>query len=434
MIILLCLIIIGLCLFQLYVTAKSERFWLLAPSTMMTAYFLLVSFPGLFLASTSDVLLKALAAHVFWFCGVLFAVFFIAIYSGGTNSEVRQPSLISGNTTVFWAFVMLSVPAVLFTFYMLGRVPLFIGLSGSDSGLSMHAARQMNTLQHRSSDVVYFGQGYLREIYTVVSPVFLVALYVFKKRNKIEAGGIGLRVVGGFLILAAALNGQIWIAAHVMLLFFMASYYVEMAQGQGDKQVSVILKGIFAYVFLVGFVFLYRYFQYLQGREFENFFLDTLERIYSSGGVDLFGIFPSREPFRYGATWINDLRGMLPGSIQSFSYEVHYLVHGGAWGFTLSPGIVASSYVNFGFGGVFLVAFAFTLVFNFIFLRLARSMSAIKMAIGIYISHKFTLAMPGDINSYVVCLVSAMLIYFSYVFASSFARQVLFVKSGGVVR
>ena len=195
--------------------------------------------------------------------------------------------------------------------------------------------------------------------------------------------------------------------------------------GKGSVEISIIYRGLLSYAFLLTFIFLYRYLQFLQGRYFDNFFYDTLRRIYSSGAIELFGIFPSQEGFRYGSTWLNDLKGLLPGSIQSFAYEAHYLVHGGAWGFTLSPGIVASSFINFGYPGVFFVGLIFTTIFTKIFCSLIKSNSALRIAIAIYISYRFALAMPGDIVNYFVCLLTAAIMYFSYVFLNSFIRQVV---------
>jgi hypothetical protein len=410
------------------VSSKYIQFWLISPAVMMFAYFLLVSFPGLFLASSEEVLLGALIAHLVWFLGVALALVCFALMQPRRHSAYLVPRRIHANRTAIWFFVLLSVPAVVLTYAMLGRIPLFIGMGSLCFGggdISMHAARQMNTLLHKSGDTFYFGQGYLRQIYTVVSPVFLVALLVFDRLRPHGSKSQFIFAAMVFLVLAAALNGQIWVAADVILLFIMGKYFVALSSRGKINGFSLIGRGILVYIFLVGFVFAYRYLQFIQGRAFNDFFLDTIGRLYSAGGVELFGIFPSSEGFRYGATWLNDLSGMLPGSIESFSYEVHYLIHGGAWGFTLSPGIVASSYVNFGFIGVFGVAFCFTWLFTLIFSRLINSRSAVKIAIAIYISHRFTMAMPGDITSYVVCLVSAAMMYLFYIFLASFISQVL---------
>lgn len=417
MITLISIIIILLCVFNLALLSKIDRFWIIAPPTTMTAYFLLVSFPGTFFASTPDALLNALIAHALWFLGALVAVIWVVPFFSKQKTPLSDARPVTGNPPIFWFFIALSAPAVAFTFYMFGRFPLFIGLSGllgSDVDISMHTARQMNTLEHRVGDTVYFGQGYLRQIYVVVSPVFLTALYIYWRRNGFPVRRNTVLLLMFLFVVAAALNGQIWVAIHVMLLFFMARYYLVIAKGAGGNNFKIVFRGLGAYFFLIFFVFSYRYLQFLEGRQFESFFFSTIRRIYSAGGVDLFGIFPSQEGFRYGSTWLNDLAGMLPGSIQSFAYEVHYLVHGGNWGFTLSPGIVASSYVNFGFLGVFFAALIFTSIFYYLFSVLVRSDSAIKLAICIYLSRQFMLAMPGDMTSYVVSLMTALLIYLAY--------------------
>lgn len=415
---------LGVCAWILFLSSRLVRLWTLSPAVLMTAYFLLVMLPGMFFAQSSEAVRPALLAYLLWFLGALLAVVGSALKQ---RESLAATGPLSGNVPVFRVFVLLAIPAVLLTFLMLGRVPLFIGvgsLLGADSGLSMHAARQMNTLEHRSGATFYFGQGYLRQVYAVASPIFLVALYLvtksrWPKRRSVFVGGMS-----AFLLFAAMLNGQIWLAVHVGLLILMARYLVFFSSNPGYTGWAVMRKGLFIYLALVCFVFAYRYAQFVLGREFDDFFLSTMARIYSPGAVELFSIFPDSEPFRYGATWINDLSGMLPGSTQSFAYEVHFLVHGGNWGFTLAPGIVASSYVNFGYVGVALVGFAFTYFFNSAFSRLASSGSAMKVALALYLSHGFMLAMPGDLSSYMVCLTTAILIYLAYVLFNSIHRAV----------
>lgn len=406
-----------------YVSSRSINFWLISPAIMMGVYFSLVTLPGIFLASSDMAIENGLFAHLIWFIGAILALVILAIQSTNLSHRNRKVTEAEGNKRVFWFFILLSIPAVVFTFYMLGRVPLLIGfgsLLGGESDVSMHAARRMNTLEHRSGDTIYFGQGYFRQIYAVVSPVFLVALLISERMGRKSIKSKPALLMMFFLTFSAALNGQIWIAIHVMLLFLMAKYFTLIAEGQGKNNLSIIYRGALAYLCLILFAFAFRYLQSLQGREFDNFFFETMERIYSPGAIDLFAIFPLNEGFRFGATWVNDLSGMLPGSNQSFAYEVHHLVHGGGWGYTLSPGIVASSYVNFGYFGVFIIGFIFTYIFSVIFKSLSQTKSAIKIALSIYISHRFTLAMPGDIANYVVCLITAVIIYLSYLFLNSF--------------
>lgn len=410
----------------IFISARLTKYWLISPAVMMSAYFLFVKYPGFFIAEGYETKVTALFAHILWFLSVIFALFLIKPIGNNKSLIHLKNKVVRGNKKIFLFFVFLSVPSVIITFYMFDRVPLFVGLSsliGFDSDISMHAARRMNTLQHRSGDTIYFGQGYFRIIYTVVSPVFLVALLVYSRVAKGIESNRSIALMMFFLVFAGALNGQIWMSAQLLLFFFMAYYYLLIIDGRGVREISIICKGVLSYAFLLAFVFLYRYLQFIQGRHFDNFFLDTLIRIYSFGSIDLFGIFPSQEPFRYGSTWLNDFKGLLPGSIQSFAYEVHYLVHGGAWGFTLSPGIVASSFVNFGYLGVFFVGLIFTTIFTKIFMRLIESASSIRIAIAIYISYSFALAMPGDIVSYFTCLLVSTIMYLSYAFLNSFHNQ-----------
>src|SRR5690606_16355943 len=158
--------------------------------------------------------------------------------------------------------------------------------------------------------------------------------------------------------------------------------------------------------------------QMLQGRVFDNFVLDTVRRIYHYVQAPLYDIFPDKEPFRYGETWVYDLMGVLPGSIQSFSYEVHHLVHGSKWGFTLSPGIVASSYINFGYVGIIVVSVTLTVVFTLIFVSCSESKSALSVAIGLYLSLQFALGISGDLNNYIVALLTGAIIFATYTVSS----------------
>lgn len=413
------LLIVVLLLILLFVLATAKKifggFWLINPVVLSVLYFVFVMFPGFVFVSSADVLYSALLAYNLWFLGVLCSVVFsgylFSLRLGAWNVKSGIPK---GSVSVLWFYTLLSLPAIFLMFMMLDRIPLLIGVKSifGFGDVTMHAARQMNTLGHRSGDVSYFGQGYIRQIYTVVSPVFLIALLVYNSARNNKNGNIYLMLL--VLLLATLMNAQIWLAVHLLILFFMAKFYIVSSREYGFNSVLIFRNGVLGYFVLVGFVFILRYMQYLQGRYFDDFFLDTIQRIYSSGGVELFSIFPDYQPLRYGATWLNDLSGILPGSVESFSYEVHYLVHGGSWGFTLSPGIVASAYVNFGFVGVFFTAFFISLLFVVLFQYLIYSRQVISIALAIYLSRQFMLGMPGDIGSYVVALLTAFFIYASY--------------------
>lgn len=429
MIAMLTITILASMIYTVSLSARLSRDWLTSPAVMMILFFGAVIMPGLMIEPRNDLALRALLGYNLWMFGALCGVVVSALMIRTTSGNLGVNSQMIGTYRVCIFFVLLAIPAITLTFFMLGRIPLLIGIQsalGAVSDLSMHQARQMNTLEHRSGDTVYFGQGYLRQIYTVVSPVFLIAASAIAQSRGWRGASRFLFLLKILLVTAAAMNGQIWIAASVMLLFGMGSIVVATRiNGKPIDGFKLIWRGVMAYIGLLVFIFGYRYFQFLQGRHFENFFQDTFARIYIPGAIDLFQIFPDYEAFRWGSTWLNDLSGMLPGSVQSFAYEVHYLVHGGGWGFTLSPGIVPSAYANFGFAGIFLTALVFTTVFNMIYLRAVASPSAVRMAAGIYLSQMFTMAMPGDIASYVVPLITALIIVCTYVICNSLYRQIL---------
>lgn len=419
------LILLFFC-FVFFTSKKYVRYYLISPVLSMSAYFIMIMLPGIYFASTDGVVLKALFAHLIWVVGCLSGLISAVILHRKNAPRANGQAKLHYNVTVSWLFVILAVPTVIFTFFMFGRIPLLIGMEGLFGGgndLTMHAARRMNTLEHRNGDTVYFGQGYLRQIYMVVSPVFLVALFIYYDISNKYFKPAAAYFMMAFIVVASALNGQIWATIQVLFLFIMAKYYILSKSNRFMKDSSLLLRGLFTYLFLIGFIFLYRYLQSIQGREFDDFVFDTLRRLYSAGGVELFGLFPEPYGFRYGSTWLNDLRGLLPGSIQSFAYEVHYLVVGSAWGFTLSPGIVASTYVNFGFFGIYLAAFSFSLLFTLLFEQLIASDHPLKIALAIFISQQSMLAIPADFTTYILCLITAAAMYLSYGLLISFTGR-----------
>lgn len=415
-------------IFCVLITKKTigGSFWILSPPVVMLGYFLSVKFIAVVLIESDIQRIRALAAHSFWFFGIVSGLLCLVILRAAKPVNMYRFKRLTCNKKIVYFFVILGCLSVFITFLFLGRVPLIIGISslfdfGSD--ITMHEARRMNTLQHRAGDTFYFGQGYFRQIYAVVTPVFCAAFYLYCKSNNVNSFKKNIsKALLVLFVFFAALNGQIWISAQMIVFFLLVAWYWKAKEAGNKFLLPIFKKGMAAYFGLLGFVFLYRYLQYLQGRHFENFFLDTFRRIYSYSVSFLFEYFPDTEPFRLGATWLNDLRGILPGSIQSFSYEVHYLVHGGAWGFTLSPGIVASSYVNFGYLGVLFTSMALTMVFTFFYIKMIDSQSSLKVALAIYLSYRFAFGMPGDFSGFIVSLITCFLILYAYIFLNSLSR------------
>lgn len=405
-----------------------SKYWLTSPIVISAAYFLAVSYPGIIIASieNSSISSNILISHILWFAGVITSLLFIGIINTRKRSKLNNNiTLTSGNITIFYFFIIIGILSVIFTFTMLGRIPLlyaFSSLFETSNSLGMHEARQLNTLNHKSADTIYFGQGYLRQIYSVISPIFCVALF-FKNEFSNNRKKINLFLFFLFTLFGA-LNGQIWLSVQIMLYFIIAYIFTKQFINKNKNLAyKSILNSIKIYCILIFFIFSYRYIQYIQGREFENFFIDTLNRIYGYGSAKLFEIFPNQQQFRWGSTWLNDLSGFLPGSIESFAYEVHYLIHGGAWGFTLSPGIIASSYVNFGTYGVFIAAILITLLYTFFYLTFTINPTPLKLALAIYISCNFALGIPGDIGTYFITLLTAFSVAITYKCLDIFSKK-----------
>src|SRR5690606_39052317 len=85
-----------------------------------------------------------------------------------------------------------------------------------------------------------------------------------------------------FFVIAAALNGQVWLPIKVLVLLVLGFVYCALMKNDRKGYDFVLIRRLlFVYVLLVAFVFIFRYMQYLSGRHFDNFIMDTLVRIFS---------------------------------------------------------------------------------------------------------------------------------------------------------
>jgi hypothetical protein len=329
----------------------------------------------------------------------------------------RAPSRSESNRVVLVAIAMviLGVASAAVTFQVYGRVPLALllqevisGSSGSD--LSMHEARRMNTFSHRDGATSYFGQGYLRTLYATVAPVFLGLLYLNARAQTRGSLVALLRFLMIVFVLIAAANGQIWLPVRVASYFLLVvaiDYWLH--KGRRDiRSMAVTVARVSGYVFALALAGVgFRYLQSLSGRQFGDTgaVWSGVRRIFNYSPGPLFELFPESLRFRFGSTWLSDLSGLLPGSRQSFAYEVHQLVHGGGWGYTLSPGTIASGYVNFGFAGVFFLAFAGTLGFSLIYSSLVHRRRPFEIAAALFVSHGFAFSIEADVASWATIMI-----------------------------
>lgn len=398
--------------------------YLFAPPIVAICYYLLRVYPGTVDAAIVNGISSALIGVVFGLLGILFSTLTLMIIpSKGINSHFN---LYAVNKNTIYFFIILGVFSVLFTFLMLGRIPFFYMLKdvfGGGNDISMHEARRMNTLEHRDGDTVYFGQGYFRMIYMTIAPIFISSLYVLSRIKKNSALRFSKKIMLLFCFFAA-LNGQIWPVVNLILLFFIVSFafeYIFLDKNLTSKEVLKTFSKAFKLMFfIILFIFLYRYIQSLSGREFNNFFLDTFRRIYSDDTVFLYNLFPMQHEYRYGSTWVNDILGFLPGSSQNFSYEVHYLIHGGGWGYTLAPGLFSSGYVNFGFIGIFFLFYISFLVYSIIYKTLIYSNSIEIRVIALFLSLSLAMAISADVASLIYPFFMVAIISIIVIFSNNF--------------
>ena len=393
-----------------------KRFFWFSPIFICNVYYLVRHYPALIDSAVHYDTLRALISVVIAMMGMILSQ--LLVFRFGPKRYPFHSELSCVREQPVKLAIIIGMLCVLVVFLFLGRVPIFYlfkGLLGSGADLAMHEARRMNTLEHRAGDTVYFGQGYFKFIYLKIAPLFVSCLYVIRRLNKDKLKPVYFLM---FLFLFfSIMNGQIWPMIDMLLFFSLVIIgypYLFELQTVNLNVSRVFWMGIKILCLVLLLVFLLRYFQSLSGRHFDNFFLDTFRRIYSSDTTVLYNIFPDNAPYRLGSTWLNDMTGFLPGSVQSFSYEVHYLVHGGAWGFTLSPGLHASAYVNFGYIGVFLLFFLSYSIYEFFFSKLLKSSKIEYRLMSVVFGVSLAVSLTADFTSlispiiYFICIAISM--------------------------
>ncbi|MEN1959487.1 O-antigen polymerase [Luteimonas sp. MJ246] len=422
-IVLLSILLVGVVILVVLAT-KNHGFnglWMISPPVMMCGLFVAAQLPGVILTAAVGERSSILAAHFLWFIGVLFA---LIITPGAGSDNLPARNYLRGNVSVFRGFLLLGFVSIVVYYLALGRVPLFIaigGYLGGGDGMTLMEARRANTLMHRSGDTFYFGQGYIKHIFLTVAPVFLVA-YVLLKRSKGMRLGVGLLGLAFVFMFSNILNGGIGPAVLILIFYFAAYVLYKRLFDPGYSFKSLLRYGVIAYLAAVLLIMGLRILQAMGGRNLETPVIDAIHRTFTYLGAPMFDVFPRTYPFRFGETWINDLSGMLPGAVEAFAYEAHYLAHGGGWGYTLWVGIVAGAYINFGLVGPLVTGFALGLIYNVLFVNLSRSNSAVRLAVCVMISHGFATAMMADLVTYVVNLVTAFAIIAIYIVLNSMLR------------
>lgn len=351
------------------------------------------------------------------FVPAFFVVFFTmgGVVTGASLSRyVNDSRVISSSVTpsegiLLNLFVIFGVAGVVVYYALSGIVPLAELFDGSGG---MHEARRAITYAHRDGDVKYFGQGYLKVLFSTLLPLGVGGLAV---NHYIRFGKWGRYSIYMFaVVMVQSLSGQIWPAMLCSVLFvFIFLCAKTYSSGSTTTSVYKIGGNLFLIFFaLIAVFFAFRWLQSMGGREFSSgIFQSAFDRLFFVRHAWLYVIFPDDEPFRWGATWLNDLSGFLPGAKEMFAYEVHHIVNGGGWGFTMYPSIFASVYVNFGwFLGCVWVFFLGVLLQAVYLFLIHKSRGPLLFVLMVYFSVYEMYSAKADITSIVYPLLVVFLL------------------------
>lgn len=255
-------------------------------------------------------------------------------------------------------FTLCSISLLVTTYYLYsgiqrtGIIPFFAMITGTGSTRDMILARYEFT--HIS------GAGYFYQFYGNILPfLFLIsfAKYLHYKNTKWKYTSILLFLGTSFSLIAAGSRAPILI--FVFMIFILLNLYY------GKISISQFLKFI-----IMSFIILFilTFFKFgigtdkgiligmLNGLEY------TLRRIFIIQSIPIdfvFKHFPYSYDFRFGTTWISDLKGLLPGQQLGFATELARIRSEilGTRATNTPIGFFGELYVNFGLVGVFIGMF-----------------------------------------------------------------------------
>lgn len=308
-----------------------------------------------------------------------------------------------------------------FAYYVLiGVVPLWQGIisifADVPSGAGMHDVRRRITPGHRLGDVPYIGQGYWRVFYFRLLPIGAALLWLIARHRKTHRRSCAVLLLG--VVTINMLDGRIWMGIQVSL-FFAIVILSSRIWGKAPHSLRAIRTAsqwaLGTAILVVSIVSGYRYLQHISGRSYDDWVGNLVRRLFVQPSGRLFTMFPDLEAYRLGSTWLHDFRGFLPGTHRSFAYEVHHLVHGTGWGYTLSPTLPGSFHANFGPLGVLGGMLLLGILVGFTYRSLAFIKGPLGIALTAHFSMTIALAVLSDITaivmSYAILGIVAALIY-----------------------
>lgn len=437
------LVVLGLVVFSLVLSAYAgpKKVAVLSPAFLFIGYYSAVRLPGDALVAyrqgVAELVLIPASGLMFLALGAVGAWQFRMMRYGSVNEIVYRNISEKNSRAVAWFLVGIGMVAAAIYFYLLGATPILAGLgdlfSLEGSSRSMHEMRRAITHSHRYGEVSYFGQGYFRIMFLQVMPLAIAVLicsniYNYGVYGKKEA------ILLAIALMLSLVEGRIWPSVQLLVTIGITLLVVKFALSNNKSRFVVNLrffKGVFLLsIALFSIVIFLMYLQSVSGREGMGNPLETaMQRLYGVPTARLFDLFPDPHPFRFGQTWLNDLRGLLPGSVKTFRYESHEIVYGSAHGFTLAPTIFGSLYVNFGWPGVVTGSVLIGAVVQYLSFLILKNVNAVNIAIFGYFSARIAIASTQDITTIVIALIMLGLFFFSFYIGGFFLSRFRYIET-----
>ncbi|MFH4370570.1 hypothetical protein [Vibrio alginolyticus] len=392
-----------------------------SPSFLFCTYFFVFSYIGCLywsyeyddlkiIAYPTVGILSCLLGTIFYGCVFRDKPVHVLILNEGVKKLGYKKSILK-------IYFFLGVVSLVLYYFLSGSVPLLDALIG---GGSMHEARRAITVAHRDGNVSYFGQGYFKAFFSYILPISALALLFEKKRiegNLRKLSKNDVFFLFFFVLFPQFLSGQIWVGLQSFIFcFFVVSFFVVFVDKSPvpQKSYGFIIKVFKIVTIILVFYFSFRYLQINNGRVVEGGVLgSSLDRLLFVKSPVLYSLFPSEYDFRLGATWLNDISGFLPGSVEAFAYEVHDIVHKSAHGFTLAPTLFASTFVNFGIAGLIFFPGLFVVIMNLYLKFFLKEISVLNICSAFMLISLFMFSSIGDISGMVFGFILVSLIFFS---------------------
>lgn len=341
------------------------------------------------------------------FLGMLFMTLGAVLYYFMSPISVFSKKVIVRERLLIIAAILGLISVVIY-YFLSGDIPLLHGLNLSDSDISMHEARRKITYAHRAGEVGYFGQGYLKYMFLNILPISAFYFYFKNKVTNNSSSYYSILII--IAVVSQILDSRLIPIGRFLIFFFLTKLLVDYVF---RKKIN-IKKIVFPILLIFITVYMLFAFQNVSRHDSSDINAAFSERLFLIPTGKLYTIFPDEMDFRYGQTWLNDLKGLLPGASENFRYEVHTIIYGGAHGFTLSPTLFASIFINFGVLGLILFSMLFGYLFNWVGGWLLQYKNLLSIILYCSYATMIMYSSVSDIVTTLVPTISIFLLFFIF--------------------